>query len=192
MSERSRAPLRRRARAGTMWEMKVSLLRCVCLALIGTQLAGCGDQADSVELDPTPIAERKVSHPTPSELDGTTDEESAGDGEDNEQDGAEAAEPATPSDCPDVEDPPSGCGQISIKLKGLGSSCRLMPTASDLTRSPRSVRFDCTRIERGPNGYDYDALGHITLMGETCQALQTGGPHRVTLSLGCGPDTSEL
>jgi hypothetical protein len=67
----------------------------------------------------------------------------------------------------------------------------LGPTASDLTLSPRSVRFDCKQLALGPNGYDYDALGHITLMGDTCDALHEDGPHRVTLVLACEPSTSE-
>jgi hypothetical protein len=72
-------------------------------------------------------------------------------------------------------------------MKGIGSSCQLVPTVNDLTRPPRSVRFDCSPIQLGPNGYDFDKLGHITLMGSTCEALQTGGPHRVALILACPP-----
>jgi hypothetical protein len=161
-----------------MWEMKVQLLLCVCMALVGTQLAGCGDQADSLELEPVAAPENDAEYPAP-------------DAKNDRHDGADTDEPAAPSDCPELDEAPASCGQISIKLKGLGSSCQLMPTASDLSRYPRSVRFDCTPLVRGPNGYDYDATGHLTLMGDTCEALQQGGPHRVTLLLTCEPGTSE-
>jgi len=102
-------------------------------------------------------------------------------------DDAEGTDGASHADCPDLEDEQIRCGQISLSLKGAGSSCQLTPTLNDLTRPPREVRFDCDALQRGPNGYDYDALGHITLMGDMCAALQKDGPHRVTLILGCPP-----
>jgi len=89
--------------------------------------------------------------------------------------------------CPDPCAEQTECGQICLKLKGVGSSCQLVPTMNDLTRPPRSVHFDCNAIPYGPDGYDFDALGHITLMGNTCAALQNSGPHRVTLTLACPP-----
>ena len=180
--------------------MKVSLLACMCLAVACTQLLGCGDQGGGREPDPLSAADGDASHAPPNDSDAEVsaeeatrrayrDEHDGRDGRDGPEplDGAEAAAGAPPADCADHDGDPSGCGQISFKLKGLGSSCQLLPTASDLTRTPRSVRFDCKPIVRGPNGYDYDALGHITLTGETCEALHTGGPHRVTLVLACGP-----
>ena len=156
-----------------MWEMKVSLLLCVCWALVCTQLAGCGDQANSVESDPAVAvaAGGEAAHPTPSDSAGA----------------AAAAESPAGADCPELSEQPTSCGQISIQLKGPDASCHLLPTANDLTRSPHSVSFDCTELVRGPNGYEYDALEHLTLMGDTCEALQAGGPHRVTLIPACGP-----
>jgi len=94
---------------------------------------------------------------------------------------AEASESADP--CAEQD----SCGQLSLTLKGRGSSCQLLPTVNDLTRPPVAVRFDCSPLTRGPDGYDFDALGHITLMGDTCAALQKSGPHRVTLVLSCQP-----
>ncbi len=165
--------------------MKVSLLRCVCVA-VALALTGCGDQPESTDAEqPPPDVEPGRAAPI----------ESAGaagaDARDDDYDDAETAESQTFPECPELDQQPASCGQISIKLKGRGSSCQLGPTASDLTRSPRSVRFDCEPLVRGPDGYDYDELGHITLMGETCDQLQRGGPHRVTLVLGCEPGTSE-
>jgi hypothetical protein len=117
---------------------------------------------------------------------GGTSPEDAPPRDDEEADGDHATESAG-LDCPDPCAEPTSCGQICITLKGPGSSCQLVPTANDLTRPPRSVRFNCTQIPRGPNGYDIDAQGHIALMGDTCEALGKGGPHRVALILGCPP-----
>jgi hypothetical protein len=99
----------------------------------------------------------------------------------------EATPGATDPGCSDPCGEQAVCGHICITLKGPGSSCQLVPTANDLTRSPRSVLFDCKPIEHGPNGYDFDALGHVTLRGDTCEALNTDGPHHVSLILGCPP-----
>lgn len=165
--------------------MKVSLLRCMCLAVACTQLLGCGDRADSLVGESAPAADADGDR-EPSGAAGARAESFAREVGDDERDRA-VGERAIALDCPELDDEVAACGQISIKLKGSGSSCRLGPTASDLTRPPSSVRFDCSQLRRGPDGYDFDELGHITLMGDTCDALQTGGPHRVTLVLACGP-----
>jgi hypothetical protein len=104
-----------------------------------------------------------------------------------EADGGPATDGAASGECPDPCAEQTSCGQICLTLKGIGSSCQLVPTVNDLTRPPRSVHFDCGQLERGPNGYDFDALGHITLMGDTCEALTKSGPHHVTLNLSCPP-----
>jgi len=167
-------PLRPERGAVTMCDMKVSLLRCVCWALLGTQLAGCGGAGESLEIEPTVAVDDGTSQPTPKDAGGAA---AAGD-----EPGDESEESAEP-ECAELEQQPAGCGQLSFRP---GSSCQLVPTANDLTRSPRGVRFDCTRLVRGPNGYDFDASGHLALTGDTCAALQTGGSHRVTLLLACG------
>lgn len=155
--------------------MKVSLLLCACLLTTATQVAGCGDQAGT-------------SEPELRTADGATDLADVVAAPAAARAAApEPEESATHNDCPDSCAEQTGCGQICLTLKGLGSSCQLTPTVNDLTRPPRSVQFDCSTLQHGPNGYDFDALGHITLMGDTCQALQQGGPHRVTLILGCPP-----
>jgi hypothetical protein len=149
--------------------MKVSLVLCVCLTVMSTQLAGCGAPAEANELDAARTNGAQENVPPSASA------------------SAEPSASVTPVDCPDLTPEDISCGQIGITLKGLGSSCQLAPTANDLTRPPRSVRFDCGELEQGPNGYDYDELGHITLMGDTCGALQKGGAHRVTLILSCPP-----
>ena len=151
--------------------MKVSLLLCVCMALTGTQIAGCGAPVEPSESDVAVTNGAQENVPLSASASANP----------------ESNETATPVDCPDLTPEQIKCGQIGISLKGHGSSCQLAPTANDLTRPPRSVRFDCHELEHGPNGYDYDALGHITLMGSTCDALQKGGGHRVTLLLSCPP-----
>jgi hypothetical protein len=162
--------------------VKVSLPLCVCLAAVCAQLLGCGSAADISEqrLAQTNGAEDNdsVSAVAPTASDtmlGDAPESAAAGSADDE------------SGCADACTQPSNCGQICLTLKGKGSSCQLVPTANDLTRPPRAVRFDCAEIPRGPNGYDFDALGHITLMGDTCAALTKGGPHHVTLTLSCPP-----
>jgi hypothetical protein len=149
--------------------MKVSLVLCVCLTVMSTHLAGCGAPAEATELDVARTNGAQENVPLSASA------------------SAEPSASAPPVDCPDLTQEDISCGQIGITLKGLGSSCQLAPTANDLTRPPRSVRFDCGELEHGPNGYDYDELGHITLMGDTCAALQKGGAHRVTLILSCPP-----
>jgi hypothetical protein len=166
--------------------MKVSLLGCMCWALVSTQLAGCGDPQDSSAEDLAASGET----PKPNGFGGAPAEELPR-ATDADELGRAEAERETLTECPELDDPPPSCGQISIKLAGRGSSCQLAPTASDLSRPPRSVRFDCKQIGRGPDGYDFDSIGHVTLMGDTCQALHTEGPHRVTLVLTCEPGSSE-
>ena len=174
--------------------MKGSLLLCACLVAICTQ-GGCGGPADSSQLTP---AEASGAHETVqwSESAGasgaTASDPGAASLEKSERDeaqseSAEASDSATRADCPDPCAEQTGCGQICITMKGPGSSCQLQPTANDLTRPPRSVQFDCSPIPRGPNGYDFGEQGHITLMGDTCAALSTGGPHRIALILACPP-----
>jgi hypothetical protein len=156
--------------------VKVSPLHCVCLLAIAAQLTACGDAADAGE------AQLGQTNGAP---------ESDGNGTASPASDAPLGNVSQPDDdageCPDPCAEPSECGQICLTLKGVGSRCQLVPTANDLTRPPRSVHFDCKPIPRGPDGYDFDALGHITLMGNTCAALQKSGPHRVTLTLGCPP-----
>lgn len=157
--------------------MKVSVILCVWVAAFCTQLLGCSDAANLPE-------------PEPARTSGTAENNwaFAGGGESGAGSagslGAEATESGTDDEC---SVPNANCGQISLTLKGVGSNCHLLPTVNDLTRPPRSVRFDCSQLERGPNGYDFDELGHITLMGDTCDALTSSGPHRVTLILSCPP-----
>jgi hypothetical protein len=147
---------------------------------ISTHLAACGDALDSAE-------------PNLAQTNGAYEDEGGGEGDDTAPPsndtplGNASRQGDDAGECPDACVEPSECGQICLKLKGVGSSCRLVPTANDLTRPPRSVHFDCNPIPRGPDGYDFDTLGHITLMGNTCAALQKSGPHRVTLNLGCPP-----
>ena len=168
--------LRARGSAATLSRVKVSLLHCACLFAISTQLAACGDAVDTSEAN---FAQTNGAY-------------------DNNDPGAASPSSGAPLD--DLTQPGDGsgqcadpcaerteCGRICLTLKGVGSSCQLAPTMNDLTRAPRSVQFDCNTISRGPDGYDFDALGHITLMGNTCAALQKSGPHRVTLTLGCPP-----
>jgi len=154
--------------------VKVSVILCVWVAAFSTQLLGCGDAANR-------------SEPEPARTSGTAENNwafaSNGDGGATSQD-AEAADSGIGDECSVAN---ANCGQISLTLKGVGSNCHLVPTVNDLTRPPRSVRFDCRPLELGPNGYDFDELGHITLMGDTCAALAKSGPHRVTLVLGCPP-----
>lgn len=161
--------------------MKVSLLLCVCLTAMSTQLLACGSAAD---LSEPPLAQTNaydddaISSVPPTASDTTIGAAlpAAPDGAGNDAD-----------ECAKECEHATSCGQICLTLKGRGSSCQLLPTVNDLTRPPRAVRFDCTEIARGPNGYDFDALGHITLMGDTCAALTKGGPHRVSLVLSCPP-----
>ena len=155
--------------AFTLSRVKVSPLHCACLFVICAQLVACGDAAE-------PLAP-----PTSAMSGGPTAPEDA------KAETPEAAEVGAQPDCADLSQEQIRCGQLSLDMKGAGSSCQLTPTANDLTRPPRSVLFDCQPLERGSNGYDFDALGHITLMGDTCEALQKSGPHRVTLLLGCPP-----
>jgi hypothetical protein len=154
----------------------------VYLLAICTHVGACGDATDPAEshlaqtngaywTSPAPTASaprRGVSQPADFRSD---------DANENEQTG----------ECPAACVEKSSCGQICIELKGHGSSCQLVPTANDLTRPPRSVHFDCDEISLGPDGYDFDSLGHLTLMGNTCSALHSGGPRRITLTLGCPP-----
>jgi hypothetical protein len=135
-------------------------------------------------LEPTAVLDGEASGSAPTSATAEPAPPEAG------SDGTEADAPAL-SDCPELDEQLVTCGQISIKLKGRGSSCQLLPKVSDLTLPPRTVRFDCNPLVWGPNGYDYDATGHITLTGDTCQALQAGGAHLVTLSLACGPGMSK-
>ena len=174
--------LRVRGSGGTLIRVKVSPLHCVCLFAICIQVGGCGDATGSSE---APTAESNGTF------------ESAGSGGSDVTLGssipsdanAESDDPSESAagECPDPCAEQSSCGQICLTLKGRGSSCQLVPTVNDLTLPPRSVRFDCSKLQRGPDGYDFDALGHITLMGETCDALHESGPHRVTLTLACPP-----
>lgn len=156
--------------------MKVSLLHCACLIVISTQLAACGDAADIGEAN---LAQTNGAY------------ETGGQGATSPASATPLGNVSRPSDdagqCADPCAERSKCGQICLTLKGVGSSCQLVPTMNDLTRPPRSVLFDCKPIPRGPDGYDFDALGHITLMGNTCAALQQSGPHRVALMLSCPP-----
>ncbi|HKO46774.1 MAG TPA: hypothetical protein VJV79_03575 [Polyangiaceae bacterium] len=158
--------------------MKVSLLRCVCLAALYIQLAACGDQAGVSEAEPA-----LASHSPAND----SSFANSGSSEPKGSKAANASADATDAECPDLGAEQTRCGQISLTLKGVGSSCQLVPTVNDLTRPPRAVRFDCDPLELGPNGYGFDSLGHITLMGDTCEALQQAGPHRVTLILSCPP-----
>ncbi|HYQ00311.1 MAG TPA: hypothetical protein VER96_16660 [Polyangiaceae bacterium] len=159
--------------------MKVSPLHCVYLFAICTQLGACGSAVD------------------------TSDEHHLGQTDGTYQSDVNSALPASDTPLGDVAQPSADagecsdpcaehteCGQICLTLKGAGSSCQLVPTANDLTRPPRSVRFDCDTIPQGADGYDFDSLGHITLTGSVCTALQKGGPHRVTLTLACPPPPS--
>ena len=151
--------------------MKVSLPLCVCVFALCTPLAGCGDQPDRSESEPA----RTSGAPESTDL---LPAESAAD---------QANESAAQAECPDPCAEQNQCGQICITLKGAGSSCQLIPTVNDLSRPPRSVWFDCSQLQFGGNGYDFDRLGHITLTGDTCEALTQDGPHRVALILGCPP-----
>ncbi|HET7545821.1 MAG TPA: hypothetical protein VFK05_38400 [Polyangiaceae bacterium] len=173
--------MRNHESAFTLSQVKVLPLHCACLLAICTQLVACGG-ADPLEPNPPPTS----AAPKTAFSDSADDDSSAAKAHSADAD-ADATDGATHADCLDLEQEPISCGQISLTLKGAGSSCQLTPTANDLTRPPRDVRFDCNAIQRGPNGYDYDSLGHITLTGDTCAALQKGGPHRVTLILGCPP-----
>jgi hypothetical protein len=171
--------------------VKVSLLRCVCFIAICTQLAGCGEQDTSAELDVArasgaPFESGGAAGATPTK----GGEGALGSGatrDDAEAEGDDAKEGEAAASCPDPCIERTPCGQICLTMKGPGSSCQLVPTANDLTRPPRSVQFNCDELQRGPNGYDFDALGHITLTGSTCEALHRGGPHRVALLLSCPP-----
>ena len=147
--------------------VKASLPLCVCLLATCTLVAACGGPADTNEA-------------APAHTNGAPELEDAAPSAARAEN-AEATESADP--CAEQD----SCGQISLTLKGRGSSCQLLPTVNDLTRPPVAVRFDCSQLTRGPDGYDFDALGHITLMGETCAALQKSGPHQVTLVLSCQP-----
>ena len=154
--------------------MKVRLPLCMCLVATCTQLMGCGAPADGAEPSPgitSNAPENGLFAPSAS----------------GAESGIDATESVTHTECPDLGAEQMRCGQIALTMKGVGSSCQLVPTVNDLTRPPRSVRFDCGEIPRGPDGYDFDTLGHITLMGDTCAALQKDGPHRVTLNLSCAP-----
>lgn len=150
-------------------QMKVLNLPCVCMTVTAA-LVGC-----AVPVAGSEEADAARTHGAQEDVPSSAD-----------RGRAEASETVT-ADCPDLTPDQISCGQIGISLKGLGSSCQLVPTANDLTRPPRSVRFDCGELQLGPNGYDYDALGHLTLTGNTCDALQKGGAHRVTLILACPP-----
>jgi len=147
--------------------MKVSLLPWVCVLASCALLVGCGGPADAAELE--------LAHTSGAPAESESVEPRA----------IEAAPSAIVAECANAcgEQPP--CGEICISMNG--SSCRLALTANDLTRSPRGVRFDCLELERGPNGYDYDELGHVTLTGDTCEAAKSGGPHRLAVILGCAP-----
>jgi hypothetical protein len=157
--------------------VKVSLRLCVYLLATCIHLVGCGDPAssarDNAQTNSAPenglLASGGGSAATPAAA------------------GNDKLERSTRTECPDPCAEQTSCGQICLTLKGAGSNCQLVPTLNDLTRPPRSVHFDCSQLELGPNGYDFDALGHITLTGDTCEALQRGGPHRVALVLGCPP-----
>jgi hypothetical protein len=92
------------------------------------------------------------------------------------------------SDCSDRRSAPSGCGQLSISISHPNASCQLAPTMNDLVQLPRSVLVDCVELARGPNGYDFDALGHITILGDACEAMMASAPHRVDLLLDCPRD----
>jgi len=59
---------------------------------------------------------------------------------------------------------------------------------NDLVEPPSSVLVDCVELTRGSDGYDFDALGHITLTGEACRFLSASAPHRVDLKLSCPRD----
>jgi len=148
----------------------------VCLFAICIPLGACGDAAGASEV---PLAETN----------GTFEGAGSGGSEVTLGSALPSDEPSNNEDgeCADPCDEETSCGQICLTLKGRGSSCQLVPTVNDLTLPPRSVRFDCNQLQRGPDGYDFDALGHITLMGDTCDALQKSGPHRVTLTLACTP-----
>ena len=154
--------------------MKASLLLCACSFAIGTQLLGCGDQPGLTEAD--------VEHTS-----GAPESAAGAEPRAEPAESAKAAGSAAGADCAELSPERNRCGQISLTMKGVGSSCQLLPTANDLTRPPRSIWLDCSEIARGPNGYDFDPLGHITLLGRTCEALTEDGPHRVTLLLSCPP-----
>ncbi|HYP76381.1 MAG TPA: hypothetical protein VER12_10510 [Polyangiaceae bacterium] len=155
--------------------MKVSLILCACLAVTCTQLAGCGAPAE------------QSSEPEPAQTNGAWEHGVLSAAGSAATDDSSGSLEEAPSECLDGCLEQARCGQICLTMRGAGSSCQLVPTANDLTRPPRSVHFDCGQIARGPDGYDFDALGHITLMGDTCRALHEGGPHRVALILSCPP-----
>jgi len=165
--------------------VKVLLPPCACLLALATQLAGCGDGADPLTMPSAPL-NSSFESASPAESEGAAGTANHSGVSDAEAEGTEAKGKTEP-DCADLDDDEIRCGQISLTLKGAGSSCQLTPTLNDLTLLPHSVRFDCQPLERGPNGYDFDELGHITLTGDTCDALQKSGPHRVTLILACTP-----
>lgn len=156
--------------------MKVALLPCVCLLATFTHLMGCGGEPGASE----PESARTNGG---TEEDGLVASGGASDVAPENTGGALFGH----SECTDPCAEQTSCGQICLTLKGAGSSCQLTPTVNDLTRPPRKVRFNCTELPHGPNGYDFDKLGHITLMGDTCKALHQGGPHHVALILSCPP-----
>lgn len=90
--------------------------------------------------------------------------------------------------CTDPCSAPSSCGQLCISISHPNASCQLAPTMNDLVQLPHSVLVDCVELTRGPNGYDFDNLGHITIMGDACEAMMGSAPHRVDLLLDCPRD----
>jgi hypothetical protein len=154
----------------------------VCLTVTCTQLAACGSGSESAAWDEGGGA----SGAAPANSGGAWGEDVSAASSAGVED-VEATDSAPHGECADPCAEQTSCGQICLTMKGAGSSCQLVPTANDLTRPPRSVHFDCRQLPRGPNGWDVDAQGHIALMGDTCKALNKGGPHRVALILGCTP-----
>ena|SRR6187431_2021786 len=167
----------------------------MCLAATCTQLVGCGDPGDSSRAAPAATSgapendewsESGGASGTPADTEGASLAQAPARG-DAQTEGSESRPSATHAECPDPCAEKTSCGQICLTMKGPGSSCQLLPTANDLTRPPRSVLFDCNPIPRSANGYDFGEQGHITLMGDTCEALHKGGPHRIALILACPP-----
>jgi hypothetical protein len=167
--------------------VKVSLLQCAYLFAFCTPILGCGDGAEPLT-PATPLnSPYESAIPAQDESAAGGSANRGGGADDTETENAAGAKGEAQPDCADLDAEDIRCGQISLTMKGAGSSCQLVPTLNDLTLPPRSVRFDCQPLERGPNGYDFDELGHVTLTGDTCAALHESGPHRLTLILACTP-----
>ena len=142
-----------------------------------TLLAACGDSV--------PLKTHALDAGTaPDDTDGSVPTSAAGSANMPASTGQNIAIPG----CLEPGNAPSGCGQLSISINHPNASCQLAPTMNDLVQLPRSVLVDCVELARGPNGYDFDALGHITIMGDACEALMVSAPHRVDLLLDCPRD----